>query len=127
MKERNDDLLPEPTIERLGGRNDLGGAAVGVAAVRVHHRAERRGGGDGAGVELVAGQPDDYLVEAVEIRAGVRGQSGERRESGRALVEQEGDADDGRDSDRAGAESDDAGVGAMETAGGGGVAVGGWG
>src|ERR1043166_4006038 len=28
MKERNDDLLPEPTIERLGGRNDLGGAAV---------------------------------------------------------------------------------------------------
>src|SRR5215475_10760438 len=95
----------------------MGGSTLGTAALQVHHVSLRRSGSDGLGHELVAWAESDFMVETVEIWAGIRRQSGSRRQSCRATVEQEGNADYGRHYDRADAQLFDAVVGAGEHAG----------
>src|SRR5262245_3233425 len=95
----------------------MGGSTLGTAAVQVHHVSLRRSSSDGAGHELVAWTESDFMVEAVEIWAGIRRQSGSRWQSCRATVEQKGNADDGRNYDCADAQPVDAFVGASEHSG----------
>src|SRR5262245_59148376 len=115
MSRRNVVLL-KSTIAGMVGRDRLGGEPVAAAVVWLHHLSERRSGADGTGAELVAGEPNDCLAEAAEVRPGIRGQGGIGGKSGGAVVEQKGNADDGWDLDRAGSEPDDAALGAMERA-----------
>ena len=74
----------------------MGGPPFGVAAVSLHHGAQRRRGHHRAGVELVAGARDHPLAQATEIRPGLRRQGRGGGRTGGARAEQKGHADDGR-------------------------------
>src|SRR5437764_605463 len=78
----------------------LGRSTLRAAALQVHHISLRRRSSNGPGNELVARAESNFMVEAVEIRTGIRRQSGSRRQSCRAVIEQEGHADNGRNYDR---------------------------
>ena len=72
----------------------------------------------------MAGTESDCLAEAVEIRPGVRGQSGSRGRPGGADLEQKGHSDDGGHFDSRDVELNDAALGAVEHAGSTDLAVG---
>src|SRR5258705_2627874 len=114
MRIEIDALLFEQTVAGVVGRDSMGRDTLTFAAVPVYQLPQRRGCADRFIGQLVAGCASDCLVETVEVWAGLRGQSRERRQPGSPPVQQKRNTDDGRHADRPGAEFYDAPLGAVE-------------
>src|SRR5438876_7511403 len=94
----------------------VGRFGVAVARVSLHHVPQRGRGDHGVAVEPVARAESDRLAEAAQVWPAVCRQSGTKRGAVRAPLEQEGNTDHGRNTDRAGAGPDRVVVGAVERA-----------
>src|SRR6185503_4968566 len=108
------DLLSQPIFDEIGGRYCVGRSALVPAVVSLHFIAKRRGGGDRAAAELVAGTKGHRLAAPPEIRPGLSGQSGRSWRSDRARGLQKRNPNHGRHSDRDGHGPDRAALGPME-------------
>src|SRR4029077_5903964 len=89
--------------------------ALVPAIIPLHHLPQRRRGDYGASVKLVARAESHRMVEAIEVRPGIRGQSRRGRRPRGASVKQEGNAHDGWHPDYRGAEFHDLVLGSMES------------
>src|SRR6266404_7544293 len=117
MRMARNAILPKSTVAGVVKGDRLGGHRFAPAAVSLHHVSQRVRGADGAVDQLVARRASDCLAQAVEIWARLCRQGRNERQPGRSAVQQERYAHDGRHSDRAGAQSHDVALGAMEYAG----------